>query len=45
VCSNDLVLAVSGFCTGASVSANLLVTLVCCACTVSEDCCTWLGEW
>jgi len=39
VCSNDLALAVSRFCTDVSVSDNLLVTPgICCAHTVSEDC-------
>jgi len=45
VCSNDLALAVSRFFTDVSVSDNRLVTIgICCARTVSEDCCTRLCE-
>ena len=45
VCSIDLALAVIRFCTDVSVSDNLLVTIgICCARTVSENCCTRLRE-
>jgi len=46
VCTNDLAFAVSKFCTDVSVSDNLLVTIgICCARTITEDCCTRLCDW
>jgi len=39
VCSNNLALVVSRFCTDVSVSDNLLVTIgICCACTAALGC-------
>jgi len=47
VCSNDLALAVSRFCTSASASASLVVTIGSCyTCSVCENnCCTEICDW